>query len=241
MITRDSAGLGNHHTLFDTVQVGAWTLANRVVMAPLTRNRAPGAIPTALMATYYTQRAGAGLIITEATAISQQGQGYSDVPGLYAEAQLDGWRRVTDSVHAAGGKIVVQLWHVGRISHTSLQPDQGAPVAPSAIAAHAQTALIENGVARFVPTSEPRALETDELPGIVESFQTAARNAIDLAGFDGVEIHAANGYLLDQFPKSGSNHRMDTYGGMTRALIPQLKKPCMTCPPIGTLSVWMQA
>jgi N-ethylmaleimide reductase len=216
MITRDSAGLGNHHTLFDTVQVGAWTLANRVVMAPLTRNRAPGAIPTALMATYYTQRAGAGLIITEATAISQQGQGYSDVPGLYAEAQLDGWRRVTDSVHAAGGKIVVQLWHVGRISHTSLQPDQGAPVAPSAIAAHAQTALIENGVARFVPTSEPRALETDELPGIVESFQTAARNAIDLAGFDGVEIHAANGYLLDQFLKSGSNHRMDTYGGTVR-------------------------
>nr|MBP6853557.1 alkene reductase [Rhodoferax sp.] len=216
MITRDSAGLGNHHTLFDTVQVGAWTLANRVVMAPLTRNRAPGAIPTALMATYYTQRAGAGLIITEATAISQQGQGYSDVPGLYAEAQLDGWRRVTDSVHAAGGKIVVQLWHVGRISHTSLQPDQGAPVAPSAIAAHAQTALIENGVARFVPTSEPRALETDELPGIVESFQTAARNAIDLAGFDGVEIHAANGYLLDQFLKSGSNHRMDNYGGTVR-------------------------
>ena len=216
MITRESAGAGVQRTLFDPVQVGALQLANRVVMAPLTRNRAPDAIPTALMATYYTQRASAGLIITEATAISQQGQGYSDVPGLYGIEQLDGWRRITDSVHAAGGKIVVQLWHVGRISHTSLQPDQGAPVAPSAIQAHAQTALIEGGVAHFVPTSMPRALEAAELPAIVHAYQAAARNAVDSAGFDGVEIHAANGYLLDQFLKSGSNHRMDDYGGSVR-------------------------
>lgn len=216
MITRESAAGGDQRSLFDPVQVGALRLANRVVMAPLTRNRAPDAIPTALMTTYYTQRASAGLIITEATAVSQQGQGYSDVPGLYGSEQLDGWRRVTDSVHAAGGRIVVQLWHVGRISHTSLQPGQGAPVAPSAITAHAQTALIEGGVARFVPTSAPRALGAAELPGIVHDFQAAARNAVESAGFDGVEIHAANGYLLDQFLKSGSNHRMDDYGGSVR-------------------------
>ena len=211
-----SAAGARQRTLFEPVQVGALQLANRVVMAPLTRNRAPDAIPTALMATYYTQRASAGLIITEATAISQQGQGYSDVPGLYGSEQLDGWRRITDSVHAAGGRIVVQLWHVGRISHTSLQPGQDAPVAPSAITAHAQTALIDGGVARFVPTSAPRALDAAELPGIVHDFQAAARNAVESAGFDGVEIHAANGYLLDQFLKSGSNHRMDDYGGTVR-------------------------
>ena len=216
MITRDSAAAGVQRTLFDPVQVGALHLANRVVMAPLTRNRAPDAVPTELMATYYTQRAGAGLVITEATAISQQGQGYADVPGLYGSAQLDGWRRITDAVHAAGGKIVVQLWHVGRISHTSLQADHAAPVAPSAIAAHAQTALIEGGHLRFVPTSMPRALDASELPGIVHSYQAAARSAIDSAGFDGVEIHAANGYLLDQFLKSGSHHRMDDYGGTIR-------------------------
>ena len=216
MSARASAAAGGQRTLFEPVQAGALQLANRVIMAPLTRNRAPDAIPTALMSTYYTQRASAGLIITEATAISQQGQGYSDVPGLYGIEQLDGWRRVTGSVHAAGGRIVVQLWHVGRISHTSLQPGQGAPVAPSAITAHAQTALIEGGVARFVPTSAPRALDAAELPGIVHDFQAAARNAIASAGFDGVEIHAANGYLLDQFLKSGSNHRMDDYGGNVR-------------------------
>jgi N-ethylmaleimide reductase len=176
-------------------------------MAPLTRNRAPDAIPTALMATYYTQRASAGLLITEATAISQQGQGYADVPGLYGRQQLDGWRRVTDSVHAAGGKIVVQLWHVGRISHTRLQPDQAAPVAPSAIAAHAQTALIEDGVARFVPTSAACTGDRRAARHRADFPATAARNAIDLAGFDGVEIHGANGYLLDQFLKSGSNQR----------------------------------
>jgi N-ethylmaleimide reductase len=200
-------------TLFDPVHVGDLHLANRIVMAPLTRNRAPGAVPTPLMAQYYTQRATAGLLITEATAISQQGQGYSDVPGLYSREQLAGWKQVTQSVHQAGGKIVVQLWHVGRVSHTSLQPGGGQPVAPSAITAKTKTVLIQDGVPAFVETSEPRALRVDELPGIVQSYQTAARDAVAVAGFDGVEIHGANGYLLDQFLKRGSNQRTDAYGG----------------------------
>jgi N-ethylmaleimide reductase len=184
--------------LFTPFKAGDLQLANRVVMAPLTRNRAPDAIPTPLMATYYTQRASAGLLISEATAISQQGQGYADVPGLYGTEQLDGWKRVTDSVHAAGGKIVVQLWHVGRISHTDLQPDGGPPVAPSAITAKTKTVLMKDGVPTFVPTSAPRALRAHELPSIVHSFQVAARSAVETAGFDGVEIHGANGYLVDQ-------------------------------------------
>lgn len=200
-------------TLFDPVQAGELLLANRIVMAPLTRNRAPDAIPTALMAQYYTQRASAGLIITEATAISHQGQGYADVPGLYGSEQLEGWKHVTDSVHHAGGKIVVQLWHVGRVSHTSLQPEGGQPVAPSAIAADTKTVLLQDGVPVFVPTSQPRALQAYELPDIVHTYQAAARNAVQTAGFDGVEIHAANGYLLDQFLKAGSNLRRDDYGG----------------------------
>lgn len=200
-------------TLFDPIQAGQLSLANRVVMAPLTRNRAPDAIPTALMAEYYTQRATAGLIITEATAISHQAQGYSDVPGLYGTEQLDGWKQVTHDVHAAGGKIVVQLWHVGRVSHTDLQPDGGRPVAPSAIAAKTKTVLIKDGVPAFVDTSMPRALTARELPDIVHTYQAAARNAVDTAGFDGVEIHGANGYLLDQFLKSNSNQRTDDYGG----------------------------
>ena len=182
-------------------------------MAPLTRNRSPDAIPGPLAATYYTQRATAGLIITEATAITQQGQGYSDVPGLYGTEQLDAWKKVTHDVHAAGGKIVVQLWHVGRVSHTSLQPDQGAPVAPSAVTAKTKTVLIKDGNPVFVETSEPRALRAEELPDLVHSYQVAARNAVDTAGFDGVEIHGANGYLLDQFLKTGSNQRTDDYGG----------------------------
>jgi N-ethylmaleimide reductase len=200
-------------TLFDAIQVGALHLANRIVMAPLTRNRAPNAIPTPLMAEYYTQRASAGLLITEAAAISQQGQGYSDVPGLYGTEQLDGWKQVTHSVHAAGGKIVVQLWHVGRVSHTSLQPEGGKPVAPSAITAKTKTVLIKDGTPSFVDTSEPRALQAYELPDIVHTYQAAARNAVETADFDGVEIHAANGYLLDQFLKIGSNQRRDDYGG----------------------------
>jgi N-ethylmaleimide reductase len=200
-------------SLFDPVQVGDLQLANRIVMAPLTRNRAPDAIPNPLMAEYYTQRASAGLLITEATAISQQGQGYADVPGLYGTEQLDGWKHITEAVHEAGGKIVVQLWHVGRVSHIELQPGGGPPVAPSAITAKTKTVLIKNGVPTFVDTSEPRALGSEELPGIVHTYQAAARNAVETAGFDGVEIHAANGYLLDQFLKSGSNQRTDDYGG----------------------------
>ena len=200
-------------TLFDPVQAGDLQLANRIVMAPLTRNRAPNAVPTPLMATYYQQRASAGLLITEATAISHQGQGYADVPGLYGTEQLDGWKRVTDAVHQAGGKIVTQLWHVGRVSHTDLQPDNGAPVAPSAIAARTKTVLIKDGVPTFTETSTPRALDAAEIPEIVREYAAAARNAVLTAGFDGVEIHAANGYLIDQFLKDGANKRTDDYGG----------------------------
>lgn len=200
-------------TLFDPIQVGDLALANRIVMAPLTRNRAPGAVPTPLMAEYYTQRASAGLIISEATAISQQGQGYADVPGLYAEEQVEAWKGVTRSVHAAGGKIVCQLWHVGRVSHTSLQPHGAQPVAPSAVRANTKTVLLKDGVPSFVDTSEPRALQAYELPDIVHAYAAAARNAVQTAGFDGVEIHAANGYLLDQFLKCGSNQRRDDFGG----------------------------
>ncbi len=203
-------------SLFSPLQVGAMHLANRIVMAPLTRNRAPGAEPNALMVNYYAQRAdpqsGAGLIITEATAITHQGQGYADVPGIWSAEQVAGWRKVTDAVHAAGGKIVVQLWHVGRVSHVDLQPGGGAPVAPSAITAKTKTVLIKDGVATFVETSPPRALRLDELPGIVNDYRRAAANAI-AAGFDGVEVHAANGYLIDQFLRGGSNHRTDAYGG----------------------------
>ena len=202
-------------SLFEPVQAGDLHLANRIAMAPLTRNRAPDAIPTPLMATYYTQRASAGLLITEATAISPQGQGYADVPGLYGTEQLDGWKRVTSAVHAEGGKIVVQLWHVGRVSHTDLQPGNAAPVAPSAIRAHTKTVLLKDGVPTFTDTSMPRALDLGELPGIVQDYRHAARNAI-ACGFDGVEIHAANGYLLDQFLKTGANERTDDYGGSIR-------------------------
>ena len=203
-------------TLFDPVQAGSLQLATRIAMAPLTRNRAPGAVANARMARYYRQRAnpasGAGLIITEATAISHQGQGYADVPGIWSAEQVAAWKRVTDAVHAEGGKIVVQLWHVGRVSHTSLQPGGAAPVAPSAITAKTKTVLLIDGQAQFVDTSAPRALETTELPGIVQDYRRAAANAI-AAGFDGVEVHAANGYLIDQFLRSGSNQRNDAYGG----------------------------
>ncbi|TFZ06752.1 alkene reductase [Ramlibacter henchirensis] len=199
--------------LFEPVRAGDLSLRNRVVMAPLTRNRAPGAVPTPLMAQYYAQRASAGLLVTEATAISHQGQGYADVPGLYSPQQLQGWRRITDGVHAAGGRIVVQLWHVGRISHNALQPGGQPPVAPSAITANAKTYLIRDGVGGFVETSPPRALRTEELPGIALDYRRAARDAVRVAGFDGVEVHAANGYLLDQFLKRGANQRTDAYGG----------------------------
>lgn len=199
--------------LFEPFQAGGLHLANRIVMAPLTRNRSPHAVPGPLAVEYYRQRATAGLIVTEATAISHQGQGYVDVPGLYAPEQLEGWRRVTDAVHAAGGRIVVQLWHVGRVSHRELQPGGGAPVAPSAITAKTKTALKRDGRVVFEATSEPRALALEEIPGIVEDYRRAARAAVNEAGFDGVEIHAANGYLVDQFLKTGANHRTDAYGG----------------------------
>jgi N-ethylmaleimide reductase len=200
-------------SLFDPITVGQQLLANRIVLAPLTRNRSPNAVPTALAATYYAQRASAGLLITEATAISHQGQGYADVPGLYTPEQVAAWKTVTDAVHTAGGRIFVQLWHVGRISHTSLQPDGQAPVAPSAIRAKAKTYLIRpDGSGKFTETSEPRALALNEIPGIVADYRRAARAAVE-AGFDGIEIHAANGYLIDQFLRSGSNHRDDAYGG----------------------------
>jgi N-ethylmaleimide reductase len=203
-------------TLFDPCQAGSLHLATRIVMAPLTRNRAPGALANARMAQYYRQRAkpatGAGLIVTEATAISHQGQGYADVPGIWSAEQVAAWKQVTDAVHAEGGQIVMQLWHVGRVSHTSLQPGGAAPVAPSAITAKTKTVLLVDGQAQFVETSAPRALEASELPGIVQDYRRAAANAI-AAGFDGVEVHAANGYLIDQFLRSGSNARSDAYGG----------------------------
>lgn len=196
-------------TLFQPYPLGPITLANRIVMAPLTRNRAgTGLVPSPLAATYYAQRASAGLIITEATQISAQAQGYQDTPGLYTQVQIDGWRAVTDAVHARGGRIFVQLWHVGRISHVALQPGNAAPVSASAIRAQTKT-FVHNG---FVDVSEPRALAIDELPAIVNDFRQAAANAI-AAGFDGVEIHGANGYLLEQFIKDGANQRTDAYGG----------------------------
>ena len=199
--------------LFQPTQVGDIALKNHIVMAPLTRNRSPGAIPNDLNVEYYRQRATAGLIITEATAITHQGQGYADVPGLYSKEALDGWKRVTDAVHAEGGKIVVQMWHVGRISHTALQPNGGKPVSSTNRIAKAKTYLVNaDGTGAFTDTSEPRALEASEIPGIIEDYRKAARAAID-AGFDGVEIHAANGYLLDQFMRDGVNDRTDEYGG----------------------------
>ncbi|MCX8996550.1 alkene reductase [Rhizobiaceae bacterium BDR2-2] len=201
-------------TLFEPVTAGDLKLANRIVMAPLTRNRSPNAVPVDITVTYYAQRASAGLLVSEGTSITQQGQGYADVPGLYKPESLAGWRKVTDAVHAAGGRIVAQIWHVGRISHTSLQPNGGQPVAPSAIKANAKTYIINpDGSGGFAETSEPRALELDEIPGILEDYRKAARAAVDVAGFDGVEIHAANGYLVDQFLRSGTNHRTDAYGG----------------------------
>ncbi len=196
-------------TLFQPTRVGAIPVANRIVMAPLTRNRAAaGNVPSPLAATYYAQRAGAGLLITEATQICPEGQGYIATPGIHTPAQIAGWKVVTQAVHAAGGRIVLQLWHVGRISHTSLQPGGVAPVAPSAVAARAKTFT----AAGLVDVSMPRALRLDEIPALIESYRIAALNAI-AAGFDGVEVHAANGYLIDQFLRDGSNHRDDAYGG----------------------------
>ena len=196
--------------LFTPARFGAIELANRVVMSSLTRNRAslPGNVPNGMMAEYYRQRASAGLILTEATPVCPEGHGYPRTPGIHSPEQVDGWRNVTAAVHAAGGKIAVQLWHVGRISHPDLQPGGVLPVAPSAIRPAGQAVTYE-GMKDYVT---PRALETDELPGLVARYVDAARNAM-AAGFDGVEIHAGNGYLLDQFLRSSTNRRSDRYGG----------------------------
>ena len=201
--------------LFQPVRLGRYTLPHRIVMAPLTRSRArqPGNIPSALNACYYAQRASASLIITEATQISLQGQGYAWTPGIHTADQVEGWRLVTGAVHKQGGLIFLQLWHVGRISHPSLQPDGMLPVAPSAVKPKGEAFIEgEDGRGRMAPFVAPRALLTEELPYIVQQYVRAARNAME-AGFDGVEIHAANGYLLDQFLNSGTNRRTDAYGG----------------------------
>ena len=205
----DSTGVHGRSDLFQPVQLGSYRLANRIVMAPLTRSRAGAdGVPSPLMAAYYEQRASAGLIITEGTNISPQGRGYAFTPGIYGTRQVEAWRVVTQAIHAKGGRVFLQLWHVGRVSHPSLQPDGALPVAPSAIGPSGM-AYTETG---FQPIVTPRALETEEIPGIVEQYRHAAQNAL-AAGFDGVEIHAANGYLIEQFLRDSTNKRSDAYGG----------------------------
>ncbi|MBC3475147.1 alkene reductase [Pseudomonas taiwanensis] len=204
--------------LFNPIRVGAVELPHRIAMAPLTRSRAgqPGDVPTPMAAEYYGQRASAALIITEATQISQQGQGYAWTPGIYTREQIEAWKQVSDQVHERDGRIFMQLWHVGRVSHPSFQPGNGLPVAPSAIAAPGKTFIVDeqgNGVWGDVPV--PRALDTEEIAGIIDDYRHTALNAIE-AGMDGVEIHAGNGYLLDQFINSNSNERTDPYGGSYR-------------------------
>lgn len=196
--------------LFTPLRMGEWTLPNRIVMAPLTRCRAgPGNIPTPLNAEYYRQRASAGLIISEATPICPEGHGYPSTPGVHTPDQIKGWRLVTDAVHRAGGRIVCQLWHVGRVSHPAYQPGGGLPVAPSALGGGGEARLPDGTKA---PRPLPRALHRDEIPGIIETYRAAAARALD-AGFDGVELHGANGYLPDQFLRASSNQRQDDYGG----------------------------
>jgi 2,4-dienoyl-CoA reductase-like NADH-dependent reductase (Old Yellow Enzyme family) len=195
-------------SLFDPVKIGDFELKNRIVMSPLTRCRADdGRVANAMMAEYYAQRAGAGLIITEATSISPMGVGYPDTPGIWSEAQIAGWKLITQAVHQAGGKIICQLWHVGRISHP-VYLNGALPIAPSAIAPNGHVSILRP-VTNYVV---PRALEIDEIPGVIESYRTAAANAMQ-AGFDGVELHGANGYLLDQFLQDTTNKRSDVYGG----------------------------
>ncbi len=196
--------------LFEPVKIGDLELANRVVMAPLTRARGTGAdnrVPNSLMATYYSQRADAGLIISEATAVTPMGVGYARTPGIWSDEQVEGWKKITSAVHAKGGKIILQLWHVGRISDPIFLNGE-LPVAPSAIAAQGHVSLVRPEKAYVTP----RALETSEIPGIVEAFRKGAQNA-KAAGFDGVEIHGANGYLIDQFLQDSTNKRTDQYGG----------------------------
>ena len=195
-------------TLFDPITIGDLILPNRIFMAPLTRCRASaGRVPNAMNAEYYAQRASAGLILSEATSVTPMGVGYPDTPGIWSQEQVEGWKLVTKAVHDAGGKILLQLWHVGRISHPQYL-DGAQPVAPSAIAAEGHVRLLS----KSEPYPVPRALELSEIPGIIEAYRKGAENA-KAAGFDGVEIHGANGYLLDQFLQDGSNKRTDSYGG----------------------------
>ena len=205
-----------HHALSTPVTLGQHTLSNRIVLPPLTRQRSaqPGDIATDLMAEYYRQRATAGFMVSEGTQIEPRGQGYAWTPGIYSAAQIDGWRKVTDAVHAEGGVIFAQLWHVGRVSHHALQPDGAAPVAPSAIQPTQVKAFIETtpGAGELVQPPVPRALSTREVKELVGLYAEAARNAI-AAGFDGVEIHSANGYLVNQFISAHANQRDDEYGG----------------------------
>lgn len=195
--------------LFSSYKLGTLDLPNRIAMAPMTRSRASieGNVPNPLAVTYYAQRATAALIVTEATQVSEQGIGYIRTPGIYTSEQVAGWRKVTDAVHNAGGKIFLQLWHVGRVSHPDFHNGE-LPVGPSALPVEGQVFTFQ-GLKKIMP---PRALELSEIPGIIEQFRKGAENA-KKAGFDGVEIHGANGYLLDQFLKDGSNHRKDAYGG----------------------------
>ena len=206
--TASSAGAGNV-TLFTPIRLGSLELRNRVFMAPMTRNRAAaGNVPTDMMATYYAQRASAGLLITEATQVTPEGVGYPNTPGIHSRQHIAGWKKVTKAVHDEGGRIFAQLWHVGRISHPLYQPNGKLPVAPSAIAPAGQIYTPEG----MKPYTIPRALETEEIPGIIEKFRQGAENARE-AGFDGVELHGANGYLIDQFLRDGTNQRTDRYGG----------------------------
>lgn len=196
--------------LFQPIKLGRIELANRMAMAPLTRSRADDdLVPTEMVVEYYRQRASVGLIIAEATQVSETAQGYTNTPGVYTPEQIAAWKTVTDAVHAQGGKIFLQIWHTGRMSHSHFQPDNQAPVAPSAIAANAKTYINGQG---YVECSLPRALEASEIPEIVNDFRVAAANAIK-AGFDGVEVHGAHGYLLDAFLRDGTNKRTDAYGG----------------------------
>jgi N-ethylmaleimide reductase len=214
-LERPAAQAPDTEPLFQPYWLGPCNLPHRIVMAPLTRSRArqPGNIPDALAACYYAQRASAALIISEATQISMQGQGYAWTPGIHSREQVEAWRRITKAVHEERGLMFCQLWHVGRISHPALQPDNMPPVAPSAITPQGK-AFIENerGEGELVPFVRPRSLDIDEMPYVVRQYERAAKNAQD-ADFDGVEIHAANGYLLDQFIESGTNRRHDAYGG----------------------------
>ncbi|MBN4076656.1 alkene reductase [Mariprofundus ferrooxydans] len=214
----------SHQKLFAPLKLGGITLSNRMIMAPLTRNRAPESLATALMEKYYTQRASAGLIITEGSQISELAVGYPATPGIYSDEQVESWKMVTNAIHDQGGYVFVQLWHCGRISHPSYHNGE-LPVAPSRIQPEGQ-AFTYNGLQDFV---QPRALQLDEIDKIIEQYRIAAKQAVK-AGFDGVEIHGANGYLLDQFLRDSTNHRNDKYGGSienrTRLLVEVTESVC---------------